>query len=160
MSTARPYLNDQEIAEFIRESKIAPQWFYGNEGRELAICPYVTLYVYHQPEDYMVVAEKFITVWERFGQLIDEPFRALFKSRTQAWLKAGDSRFPPDLRAEAVRHQKEFETFYLMATDMESPDASPLWSYSSRVCHVPQMDYSTLKLTFSYDWYNDRNQPR
>ena len=160
MSTAELFLSPEEIEKFVRESKIAPQWFYGYKDRELGICPYVTFYVYHQPEDYMAVADKFITVWERFGELVDEPIKKVFKSRTQVWLNAGDKRFPTDLRAEAVHHQKEFETFYLMATDMESPDASPLWSYSARVCHVPQMGYSTLKLIFCYDWYEDGNQAR
>lgn len=160
MSTARQYLNDEEIAEFIRESKIAPQWFYGNEGRELAICPYVTFYVYHQPEDYLAVADNFIAIWERFGELVTEPFRKVFNSRKQVWLEAGDKRFPADLRAEAAHHQKEFETYFLMGTDMDSPDASPLWSYAASVTRNHWQRYSTLKLIFDYDWYSSGNQGR
>lgn len=160
MSTAQRYLNDEEIAGFLRENKIAPQWFYGDEGRELAICPYVTFYVYHQPSDYVAVADRFIAIWERFGQLINVPFRKVFKSRTQKWLNAGAKQFPTDLRSEATHHEKEFETFLLMATDRESPDASPLWSYSARVDHVPQMCFSTLKLVFCHEWHEEGNQVR
>ncbi|AOZ10527.1 type VI immunity family protein [Cupriavidus malaysiensis] len=158
MSTAEQYLNSDEIEEFIRESKIAPQWFYGDEGRELGICPYVTFYVHHQPKDYMVVADKFIDIWERFDRIADNPFQKMFKSRTQVWLQAGDKRFPTDLRAEARRLREVSRPFYLMATDMESPDASPLWSYSARVHHVPQRCYSTLKLVFRHDWYANGNE--
>lgn len=160
MSTARQYLNKEEIEEFIRESKTAPQWFYGDEGRELAICPYVTFYVYHQSEDYIAVAEKFIAIWERFVQIVNEPFEKIFNSRTQTWLDAGSERLPTDLKAESLFLHDEFRTFYLMATDMESPDASPLWSYSARVDHVPQMHYSTLKLIFRYEWHEDANQAK
>ena len=160
MSTARQYLNKEEIEEFIRESKTAPQWFYGDEGRELAICPYVTFYVYHHPEDYLAVAEKFIAIWERFVQIVNEPFEKIFNSRTQAWLDTGSERLPTDLKAESRFLHDEFRTFYLMATDMESPDASPLWSYSARVDHVPQMHYSTLKLIFRYEWHEDANQAK
>ena len=160
MSTAELFLSPEEIEKFIRESKIAPQWFYGYPGRELGICPYVTFYVYHQPEDYMSVADKFIGIWERFGQIVDEPIKKVFKSRTQAWLDAGDKRFPTDLRAEAKHHQKEFETFYLMATDMESADSSPLWSYCAKVTHNHWQRYSTLKLIFCYDWYESGNETK
>lgn len=160
MSTTELFLSPEEIKKFVHESKIAPQWFYGYKDRELGICPYVTFYVYHQPEDYMAVADKFITVWERFGELVDEPIKKVFKSRTQVWLNADDKQFPTDLRAEAKYLYDEFRTFYLMATDMESPDASPLWSYSARVDHVPQMRFSTLKLIFCHDWYEDANQAR
>ena len=160
MSTAKLFLEPEEVEEFIRESKIAPQWFYGDKGRELGICPYVTFYVYHQPEDYMSVADKFIDIWERFEQIMDNPFEKVFKSRTQVWLKAGDKRFPTDLRAEAKYLESEFRTFYLMATDMESPDASPLWSYSAAVTRNHWQRYSTLKLIFCYDWYEDGNQAR
>jgi len=160
MSTAELFLSPEEIEKFILESKIAPQWFYGYPGRELGICPYVTFYVYHRPEEYMAVADKFIDIWERFGRIIDEPLKKVFKSRTQVWLNAGDKRFPTDLRAEAKHHQEEFESFFLMATDMESPDSSPLWSYSAQVTHNHWQCFSTLKLVFCYDWYEDGNQAR
>jgi len=160
MSTANLYLEPDEVEEFIRETKIAPQWFYGDEGRELGICPFVTFYVHHRPEDYMAIAERFIDIWERFEQIMDNPFEKMFKSRTQVWLDAGDRRFPTDLRAEARHHQQNFETFFLMATDMRSPDASPLWSYSALVTHNPVQRYSTLKLVFCYDWYQDGNKAR
>lgn len=66
MSTAELFLEPHEIEEFIQETKDHPQWFYGYEGQELGISPYVSFYVYHQPEEYMAVAEKFIAIWERF----------------------------------------------------------------------------------------------
>lgn len=160
MSTREPFLQPEEIEKFISESRIAPQWFYGYKDRELGICPYVTFYIYHQPEDYLSIADKFISIWERFGQLVDEPIRKIFKSRTQVWLKAGDKRLPTDLRAEARHHEEEFETFFLMATDMESPDASPLWSYSGAVTCNPVQRYSTLKLIFCDDWYWNGNEAR
>ena len=154
-----PFLNPEEIEEFIRETKVHPQWFYGYEGAELGICPYVTFYVYHQPEDYLAVADKFIAVWEEFQTLMDLPFKKVFKSRTQVWLGARDKRFPADQRAEAAYLHGQFRSFFLMGTDMGSPDASPRWSYSAVVDHVPQHSYSTLKLVFRYKWYA-QNQAR
>ena len=99
------------------------------------------------------MADKFITVWEEFQTLMDLPFKKVFKSRTQVWLGARDKRFPADQRIEARYHEKEFKNFYLMGTDMDSPDASPRWSYSCRVTRVPQQSYSTVKLVFRYKWY-------
>jgi hypothetical protein len=158
MSTSEPFLTPEEIEEFIRENKTTPQWGYGYEGQELSICPYVTFYIYHSPEQYMALADKFIAIWERFRQMADEPFVKLFKSRTQVWLGANDKRFPVDLRAEAEYHKRKFETFYLMGTDEKSPDASPLWSYSASATHNHWQRYSRLKLIFRYKWYVKGNQ--
>lgn len=153
MSTTELFLMPEEVQEFVRETRIAPQWSYGYEGQELSICPFVSFYVYHQREDYAAVAEKFIRIWERFEKLKDEPFKKAFKSRTQVWLKPSDKRFPTDLRGEAAHHLSQEETYYLKGTDMDSPDQSPRWSYAARVDHVPEQCYSTLKLVFRYKWY-------
>ncbi|MBS0427035.1 MAG: hypothetical protein JSR41_07085 [Proteobacteria bacterium] len=159
MSTTELFLEPEEVEEFIRETKVHPQWFYGYEGRELGICPFVTFYIYHPREEYMSVARRFIAIWEQFQQLMDEPFKKVFKSRTQVWLRPHDKRFPTDLIAEAEYHDKdEFKNFYLLGTDMDSPDESPRWSYSGFVTSNPGQRYSTLKLIFRYKWYIDGHQ--
>lgn len=160
MSTAEQFLNAEEIADFIRESKIAPQWFYGDEGRELGLCPYVTFYVHHQAEDYMAVAAKFIDIWDRFGRLIDEPFQQIYKSRTQTWLKAGDRRLAGNPRAEAAFLREENRPFLLAGTSKDSPDASPQWSYSAHVTNNHWHCYSTVKLVFSHAWRQENNEAR
>lgn len=159
MSTSTLAFSQENIEWLIKETKndLALSTL-GTEGRDAGICPYVTFYVYHQAEEYLTLADKLIAIWHEFQTIIDEPFRKLFKSRTQVWLKAGDKRFPVDLRAEAEFENERYESFYLMGTDMDSPDESPRWSYSASVTHVPEQGYSRLKLTFRRQWYVDNHQ--
>ncbi|MFT4267601.1 MAG: DUF3396 domain-containing protein [Xenophilus sp.] len=158
MSTSELFLDPSEIEDFIRETKIHPQWFYGYEGREMGVCPFATFYMHHSPEEYMNLSRKFIAIWEEFQRLMDLPFEKVFKSRTQVWLSPGDKRFPKNLQAEAEFLENEFKSFYLMGTDMNSPDESPRWSYSGMVTHCHWQRYSTLKLIFRYKWYTAGNR--
>ena len=161
MTTAELAFQQSEIEWLVAETQ-ANTWLsvIGPDDRGMGLCPYVTFYVHHQRRSYMAVAEKFISIWERFAELRDEPFKHVFKSRTQVWLKPTDKRFPPDLRAEAEYHYKERESYYLKGTDGDSPDESPRWSYAARVTHVPTLTYSTLKLVFRHKWYAEGNQER
>jgi hypothetical protein len=153
MSTSELYLNDDEIAEFIRETQIEPQFFCGVEGREYGICPFITFYVYHQDEDYLPVAAKMIQIYDTLKGFIDFPFQMEYKSATQTWFKSGDSRLPTDLYEEARKRHNEGRPFWLQATDMESPAASALWAVQALVSQVSGMEYSTLKITFHHSWY-------
>ncbi|WP_284334499.1 type VI immunity family protein [Comamonas sp. NoAH] len=159
MSTSELFLDPDEIEEFIRETKKHPQWFYGYEGQELGICPYITFYVYHPDEDFTPIAKEFLLVWKRFQELMDLPFKKIFKNKTEVWLNANDKRLPTDLMAEAEQASKRgFEDFYLMATDMDSPDESPRWSYAASITSNHYQRYSFLKLGFRYKWYAAGNQ--
>lgn len=90
---------------------------------------------------------------------MDLPFKKIFKSRTEVWLGAHDKRLPQDLLAEAkIAHKHGFKSFYLMGTDMDSPEESARWSYSARVGHTSELSYSFLKLNFRYKWYAAGNQ--
>jgi hypothetical protein len=161
MSTADLAFPPDEIEWLIKDSVANDALStIGPVGRELGLCPYINFYIYHQPEDYLSVADRFITVWDEFQTPMDLPFKKVFKSRTQVWLGAKDKRFPADLHAEASFLDDQGRTFFLMGTDMDSPDDSPRWSYGAFVAAVPQMSYSSLKLVFRHKWYAAQNQQR
>ncbi|MDR1995540.1 hypothetical protein [Azonexus sp.] len=158
MSTAETYLSDEEIADFIGETKIAPQYFYGDEGREYGVCPFITFYVYHHDEDFLPLCDKMIDLHRRLETLIDSPYRKIWKDSTQAWLKAGDKRLPADLRAEARKAHQRGESYWLQATDMDSPTASARWAIDARVTTSSERCYTTLKITFRHTWYMDNRE--
>ncbi|MFA5983594.1 MAG: hypothetical protein WC782_06230 [Methylococcaceae bacterium] len=150
MSTAELYLTDEEIADFIEETKAEPQFFMGTEGREYGVCPFITFYVYHFDEDYMPLADKVIQIYHALEGLIDKPFQKILKSSTEVWFKAGDKRLPTDLHAEAQKSLNKVEPFWIQATDMESPAASARWAIDGSVESNSTMRYTSLKITFRY----------
>lgn len=158
MSTTEPFLQAEEIEEFIRETKIAPQFFYGYEDRELGICPFITFYVFHNEEQFLDVADAMISVYEEFATLVDEPFRRIYRHKTQTWLDAGHRNLPADLRPEARNAQTAGRRFSIGATDATSEAASPLWSAYADVNQYGVQAYSQLKLIFRNKWYQQNKQ--
>jgi len=107
MSTSEVFLSPEEIQEFIRESRIAPQYFYGFEGRELGVCPYVTFYVFHDKAGAPAVVDAAIKIYEEFSRLIDEPWQLIWRDRDQSWRDPDDPLLPSDLHEEArIAHGK------------------------------------------------------
>lgn len=153
MSTAELYMSDEEIADFIRETKKEPQWFYGDEGREYGVCPFITFYVYHHDEDFLPLADKMIRIHRTLEGMIDTPYQMVLKSSTETWFKAGSSRLPSDLHEEARKDLDHARSFWIQATDMESPAASACWAIDARVQINSAMRYSFLKITFRHSWY-------
>jgi hypothetical protein len=154
MSTAELFIDPEEIDEFVRETLADDSlYFFGEEGREIGICPYVTFYVYHEPDDYLTVADKMIAVYQEFGKLIDEPFQLVWKDDTQDWLPASDKRLLNDQHAQAARQKNRSEAFAVGATDQESVATTACWAISGTVASG-LMRYARLKLTFRHKWYN------
>jgi hypothetical protein len=154
MSTAELFMEPEEIEEFVRETLADDSlYFFGDEGSEIGLCPYITFYVYHGPDEYVPVADKMIAIYEEFGKLIDEPFQLIWKDDTQDWLPAGDKRLPKDLHARAVKCQDDVTMFKLGATDMDSIATTARWAISG-TADSGLMKYSRLKLTFRHKWYN------
>lgn len=153
MSTSEIYLTDEEIADFIRETKISPQGTYGDEGAEYGVCPFISFYVYHHDEDFLPIAAKMIQIYEKLKGFIDFPFQMELKNATETWFKVGDKRLPTDLYAEAEKAFDKGPVYWLQATDMESPAASALWAINASVYVNSSMRYSTLKITYHYQWY-------
>jgi hypothetical protein len=167
MSTTELYLDDEEIANFIRETKIAPQYFYGYEGEEYGVCPYITFYILHKKEGLtedknggLVKDEAFerlsghmIDAFESLQKLMDRPFRKILKSSTEVWFKAGDKRLPTDLLAEAKKAEERGKEFWIQATDKDNPASSARWAIDAQVARNPYMRFTTLKITFRHEWY-------
>ena len=87
MSTAELYLTEEEIAEFITETRTETQYFYGEEGQEYGVCPYITFYVYHGKEDFLPLCHEVIELHQELQTLIDSPY----KKSTTARHKLGQS---------------------------------------------------------------------
>ena len=159
MSTSEIYLSEEQIAHFIEETKSEPQFFYGYEGQEYGVCPFITFYVYHQDEDFLPLCEKMIDIHRALENMIDSPYQMIWKDSTQTWFKAGSKRLPQDLAAEVAIAHKKGKEFWIRATDMESPAASACWAIDAEVVTNSSMRYTTLKITFRHSWYLN-NQAR
>jgi Protein of unknown function (DUF3396) len=155
MSTAELFLEEAEIAEFVRETTTEPQWFFGYEGRELGICPYITFYVYHDEDGFLPVADQIIEIFKSFeSSIIDVPFAQVRLSKEDDWLKTGDPRLlKTDLRNVAKLRKSKLETLMFGGTDMESTAQSALWSIMASVDSGNGNSYTRLKLTFRHKWY-------
>ena len=154
MSTTELFLDEAEIAEFIRETTSEPQWFFGYEGAELGICPYITFYVYHDEDGFMPVADQMIEIFKTFeSSIVDKPFALVWRDETQDWLQLGDPKLSKDLHQDALRNQQKLEMFMIGATDMESTAQSALWSFRAKVDPGNGNSYTRLKLTFNHKWY-------
>ncbi|ATE61634.1 hypothetical protein [Thauera sinica] len=153
MSTSELYLTDEEIAEFIAETKKGYGYTYGYEDQEYGVCPFITFYVYHHDAQFLSLCDKMIDLHHRLERMIDSPYRKVWKDATQVWFKASDKRLPTDLRAEARKALDQGKEFWVRATDMDSPLASARWAIDAQVTNCSAMDYTTLKITFRHSWY-------
>lgn len=162
MSTAELFMKPEAVEEFIRDTLAddALDTYGVDDGPEYGLCPYITFYIYHMPEDYLPLVDKMVVIYREFSKLIDEPFHLVFKDDTQDWLPAGDKRLPrlEEFPALARKQQEDLRSFWIMATDQEEVSSSARWAFCSKI-NDGGMRYSTLKLTFRHKWYN-RNQAR
>ncbi len=156
MSTAELYLSEEEISDFIAETRSEPQYFYGDEGQQYGVCPYITFYIYHSKEDFLRVSQNVIELHQELQSLIDSPYKKVYNSKTQAWVKATPEKLGREMLQEHARLAADhgFKYFFVGATDMESPAASARWAISAVVHYVPEMCYSTVKITFRDSWYH------
>ena len=179
MSTDKIYLSDDEISEFIEETRDASQYFYGDEGEEYGVCPFITFYIYshnhekigENPEeedtdveylrndDFLPLCDKVIELFQELQTLIDRPFWICFNSETQEWVHAS----PEEMSREVMSRHAKFHAaegdlpFQIGATDQENPRVSARWAISACVTRVPQGLYTTVKITFRDSWYREGN---
>jgi hypothetical protein len=162
MSTAELFLEPDEVEDFISDalSDDLLHWIGNEEGPWYGLCPYITFYIYHTPDQYIPLVEKMVAIYRAFSKLMDEPFKIIWKDDTQDWLPAGDKRLPrledfPDL---ARKKQDDLKPFWIDATDQDSEATTARWAFCARI-RDGGMRYTTLKLTFRHKWYN-RNKAR
>ena len=154
MSTSQLFLQPDEIEGFLHDT-VADDTLtvVGYEGRELGLCPCVSFYVFHDKVGAPTVADAAITLFEEFSQLIDEPWKLIFNTKDQDWQEPNAPALKFDMREEARRRFARVKSFYLSATDAESPVESARWAYSAVVDEDGLMQYTRVKLTFRYKWY-------
>ena len=153
MSTAKLFMDNQEIEEFLYESLTSDSLYvFGEEDHEIGLCPYISFYIYHREDDYNSVADSAITLCEKFRAFADEPIELLWKDETQDWLPAGDPRLPLAPRPQARKCFDDREVFILGGTDQANTVTTPRWAYSGLV-DWKGMSYSYLKFTFRHKWY-------
>jgi hypothetical protein len=156
MSTAELFLEPDEIEEFISDT-LSDDLLHkiGEEGSEIGLCPYISFYIYHTPDDYLPLADKMIAIYAAFTKLMDEPFQLVWKDDTQDWLPTGDKRLPPmeALHATARKQLADVREFWIRATDQQNTSATARWAIDGEICDGG-MRYTTLKLTFRHKWYN------
>lgn len=155
MSTAELFLDDDEIEEFLRET-LSDDLLYrmGEEGREIGICPFISLYIYNEPDQFVSLAERIFDLFKEFeADIIDEPFKLIWHGWEQEWLRPGDPRLPSDVRPYALAAQNAMRDVWIMATDMESEAATARWSFNGIISDGVCKDYTRLKITFRERWY-------
>lgn len=161
MSTSELFLQHEEVEDFIRET-LSDDFLYkiGEDDSAIGLCPYISFYIYHTPDDYLPLVDKMVAIYKAFEQLIDEPFQIVWKDDTQEWLLAGDKRLPnlDDFPALARKQQEDLRPFWIRASDQESSSATARWAFCAKVDNGG-IRYTTLKLTFRHKWYN-RNKAR
>lgn len=159
MSTAELFLEPDEVEDFVRET-LATEHLHviGDDDRAIGLCPYITFYVYHGPDESLAIANEAITVFEEFAALVDRPFQLIAKDGTD-WWPPNDPRAPTlqDLRAQAAKDLsaeslEAGDMFMFGATSEESTATTARWAISGTV-DDGLMSYSRLKLTFRHKWY-------
>jgi len=169
MSTAELYLSQDEIDDFIRETKIAPQYFYGEEGAEYGVCPYITFYIYNTDDQFLEIVHEVIELYQELQSLIDLPFQRVYNNKTEHWVTANPENLGCKMLLEHaklcyrtdIRDQEDGSVYYgnkyfdIKATDQESPGASARWAISA--AFGGWFSYTTIKITFRDSWYR-KNQ--
>jgi hypothetical protein len=154
MSTAHLYLTDNEVADFIKETKAETQYFYGQEGNEYGVCPYVSFYMHHDQKDFVSIANAAIDILYEIKDMADLPFSMVRNPKTTHWVKPNDKNMSLDyLRAQALWHHENEELLMLGGTDMDGPGCSACWAVSSYTSRVASSYYSFVKITFRDSWY-------
>ncbi|MCE1184766.1 MAG: hypothetical protein LWW92_04045 [Rhodocyclales bacterium] len=154
MSTAHIYLKDDEIADFVQETKNETQYFYGQEGYEYGVCPYISFYVFHDQKKFLSVANAAIDILDELKNMADLPFASVCNPKTANWVVPTDANMSLEyLRKQAIWHHENKELFILGATDMDGPECSACWAFSSYTSRVASSYYSFVKITFRDSWY-------
>jgi hypothetical protein len=158
MSTSELFIEPEEIAEFIAETQSDHMLHvFGYEGQEYGVCPYITFYVYHGKEDFLPLCHEVIELHQELQTLIDSPYKKVYNSKTQAWVKATPEKLGREMLLEHARLAAEhgYKSLLVEATDVDSPAASARWAISGFVAHNNVMRYSSVKITFRDSWYRN-----
>jgi hypothetical protein len=125
MSTTDLYLTANEIADFVQQTKIDTQCFYGEEGCEYGVCPYISFYIFHEQKDFVSIANAAIDILHEIKDMADLPFSMVCHPKTANWVKPNDKNMSLDyLRAQALWHHENEELLILGATDMDEAGCS------------------------------------
>lgn len=154
MSTSQLFLQPDEVDAFLKDT-VADHSLtvVGYEGQEIGLCPCITFYVFHDKDGAPAVADAAISVFEEFSQLIDKPWELIFSDKSQDWHKPGSKALNFDLRERARHKFKKVASFFLAATEADSPAETPRWGFHSVIDDDGSMKYSWVKLTFRERWY-------
>jgi hypothetical protein len=154
MSTSELFISEDEFEALVADSLQSDNLIvYGDDGQEIGLCPYISFYIYNRPDDFLSLAARMASVCNRFEQeIVDEPMALKWHGRDQEWLKPGDPRLSFDMEEYARRSQDDARVFWLRSTDMDSPAATPRWSFNA-VADDGIGSYSLLKLSFRQKWY-------
>jgi hypothetical protein len=171
MSTAELYMEPEEITDFIAETRKLPQYFYGYEGQEYGVCPFITFYIYRPNhgyrnrgtpdqesynEDFLPLCHEVIELHQELQALIDKPYQSVYNSNTQNWVKATLGKLGREmLQKHAQLRIKDGRSLWIRASDQESPAASALWAIGADITDNPWMCYTTVKITFRDSWYRE-----
>ena len=159
MSTTELYLEPDIIRELVKRTLVDDEMTtWGIDDNKYGIGPYVSFYMYHEEDEKLIIAEKIISIYEEFENLIDEPFNKVFKSSTESWLGPNDKRLPKDLKQVAKENFEDDLSFYIGATDRVTDEASPRWAIHGKVTKYPTRTYSVIKMNFTYLWYSQNKK--
>lgn len=153
MSRDAASIHPDDLHEFIRET-LADDTLYimGDEYGAAGLCPYVTFYVRHRPDQQWLVAERMLAVAREFATLADLPFRAIRDEADGHWWHSRDGTLPEGLEARARDFCNRGERVLLEATDRFTPADSARWAIALQVGTDP-LRYAFLKLTFRQRWH-------
>ena len=159
MSMDEKFMEPEDESWFVYETMADDcVTFFGNEGAEFGICPYIVFYIFHDYNDFLPLCDEIIELYQEFRGLVDEPFSLCYNSKTCKWVKATKEKMSREfIRAHAELHAKKGEPFTLGATDLESAGSSARWAIFANVTGNPEKCYTTVKLTFRDKWYRTGN---
>ena len=155
MSTSSIFLQPDEIEDFVRGTT-AKQGLYviGEEGREIGLAPVISFYIYHTPEEFLVLCHKVLDIFDEFeSSIIDEPFKLVSKGLTHLWLRPNDKRLKRPLDPVIQEAKDNEEPIFISATDMESTGETARWAFDAVVSDAIGHRYTRVKLTFRNRWY-------
>jgi hypothetical protein len=162
MSTAELYLDEEEIRDFIAETRADHLlYLYGEEGQEYGVCPFITFYIYRgSKEDFLPLCHEVIELHQELQTLIDRPYLMAYNTKGDRWVKATPEKLGRELLREHARLAAEdgYDPFYMEATTEENPGISARWAISARVSEVYAMRYSIVKINFRDEWYRQNRE--
>ncbi len=159
MSTSSIFIPQEEILDLVNDT-LEDDYLtiFGNGKEDYGICPYVSFYIYHDPDSSLDVANHILNIYDEFSELTDVPFVKIFKNKTEVWIKVGDKGSSIDMRQDALDSLSNEDDFLFGATDRVNISATPMWAIFGSVEEYPYSTYTTVKMIFRHGWYNQNKE--